>query len=114
MGVGTSPAYVSGAVATGPAADASYPLLILGCSKDPKNDIASPAYAKVLVRINSQQLTIGVGYGALGGVIMGVINTGSVAKSLWPGVSTFYGEAYREWPIEFKDLFDEESSYQSV
>jgi len=41
---------------------------------------------------------------------MGVINTGSVAKSLWPGVSTFYGEAYKEWPIEFKDLFDEEAS----
>lgn len=66
VNAGTSPAYVSGAVATGPAADASYPLLIIGWSKDPKNDINSPAYAKVLVRINSQQLTIGVGYGALG------------------------------------------------
>jgi len=63
---GTSPAYVSGAVATGPAADASYPLLILGWSKDPKNDIASQSYAKIIVRINNHQLTTGVGYGALG------------------------------------------------
>ena len=41
---------------------------------------------------------------------MGVINTGNFAKALWPGVSTFYGEAYKEYPIEYTDLYDEESS----
>jgi hypothetical protein len=41
---------------------------------------------------------------------MGVINTGSFAKALWPGVSTWFGEGYKEWPIEFTDLYDEESS----
>jgi hypothetical protein len=41
---------------------------------------------------------------------MGVINTGSFAKALWPGVSAWYGEAYKEWPIEYTDLFDEEAS----
>jgi hypothetical protein len=41
---------------------------------------------------------------------MGVINTGSFAKALWPGVSTWYGQKYDEWPVEYKDLFDEESS----
>lgn len=29
---------------------------------------------------------------------------------MWPGVSTWYGEAYKEYPIEFTDLFDEEAS----
>ena len=37
---------------------------------------------------------------------MGVINTGSFAKALWPGINKWYGEAYKEWPIEFQDLFD--------
>ena len=41
---------------------------------------------------------------------MPVINTGSLAKALWPGVSTFYGEAYKEWPVEWTDLFDQEES----
>ncbi len=41
---------------------------------------------------------------------MGVINTGSFAKALWPGISTWYGQSYDEWPVEYKDLFDEEAS----
>jgi hypothetical protein len=41
---------------------------------------------------------------------MGVINTGSFAKAMYPGVSTWYGEAYKQWPVEFTDLFDEEAS----
>ena len=41
---------------------------------------------------------------------MGIINTGSVAKALWPGVSTFFGEAYKAWPTEYVDLFEEEKS----
>jgi hypothetical protein len=41
---------------------------------------------------------------------MGVINTGSFAKALWPGVKAWYGEKYDEWPVEYTKLFDEESS----
>jgi hypothetical protein len=57
---------ISKCVATGPAADASYPLLLVGFSRDPKNDITSAAYSKVLVKINNHQLRLGAGYGALG------------------------------------------------
>lgn len=41
---------------------------------------------------------------------MGVINTGSFAKALWPGINAWYGAAYKEWPEEYRFLFDEESS----
>ena len=34
------------------------------------------------------------------------ITTGSVAKSLWPGVNTFFGLGYSEWKTEWTDLFD--------
>ncbi len=57
---------ISAAVATGPAADAAYPLLIMGFSRDPKNDITSAAYVKIIVKINNHQLVLGAGYGALG------------------------------------------------
>ena len=38
------------------------------------------------------------------------INTGSFAKALWPGINKWYGEAYKEWPVEFTALFAEEKS----
>lgn len=41
---------------------------------------------------------------------MAVITTGSFAKDLWPGVNKWYGLAYTEYPTEFTDIFDEESS----
>lgn len=41
---------------------------------------------------------------------MAVITTGSFAKDLWPGVNKWYGLAYNEYPVEFTDIFDEESS----
>lgn len=41
---------------------------------------------------------------------MGVITTGSYAKALWPGVNKWWGEAYSEHPLEWKMIFDEESS----
>lgn len=41
---------------------------------------------------------------------MGVINTGSFAKALWPGLNSWFGQSYKEWPEEYKFLFDEESS----
>ncbi len=56
----------SGAVATAAANNKLFPLLIIGWSQDPNNDITSAPYARVLVRINSQQLTTSAGAGALG------------------------------------------------
>lgn len=41
---------------------------------------------------------------------MGVINTGSFAKALWPGLQKWFGETYNEWPEEYVDLFEKESS----
>ena len=41
---------------------------------------------------------------------MSVINTGSFAKALWPGVNVWYGKAYAEFPVEYTSLFDKHSS----
>lgn len=41
---------------------------------------------------------------------MGVINTGSFAKALWPGINAWFGQSYKEWPEEYKFLFDTEKS----
>jgi hypothetical protein len=41
---------------------------------------------------------------------MSVINTGSFAKALWPGVNAWYGKAYNEYPVEFEKLFDKFTS----
>ena len=41
---------------------------------------------------------------------MGVINSSSFAKALWPGVNTWYGEAYKEYPVEWTELFDQNTS----
>jgi hypothetical protein len=38
------------------------------------------------------------------------INSGSFAKALWPGINAWYGRTYDEWPVEFTELFDMESS----
>ena len=38
------------------------------------------------------------------------ITTGSLTKALWPGVNAWYGETYNEWPAEYPDLFEEQSS----
>lgn len=40
----------------------------------------------------------------------GVMTTGSFAKLLWPGINSFYGTAYKEYPIEFLDIFDRNPS----
>lgn len=40
----------------------------------------------------------------------GVINTGSFAKALWPGVNAWYGKAYNEYPVEYTQLFETHSS----
>lgn len=41
---------------------------------------------------------------------MSVINTGSFAKALWPGVNAWYGKAYKEYPEEYSKLFDKYTS----
>ena len=37
---------------------------------------------------------------------MSVINSGSFAKALWPGVNAWYGKEYAEYPVEHDKLFD--------
>lgn len=41
---------------------------------------------------------------------MGIINTSSFAKSLWPGVNAWYGQAYSEYVPEWDKLFDKNTS----
>lgn len=41
---------------------------------------------------------------------MGVITTSSFAKALWPGVNTWYGDAYNQYPVEWDKLFEKNSS----
>jgi hypothetical protein len=40
----------------------------------------------------------------------GVINTGSIAKLLWPGLNAVWGKEYAEHPQEWRDLVDSETS----
>ncbi len=37
---------------------------------------------------------------------MSIMNSGSFAKALWPGVNAWYGKAYPEYPVEYTKLFD--------
>lgn len=41
---------------------------------------------------------------------MAIINSGSFAKALYPGVSKWWGQAYDEWDVEYSDLFEASSS----
>ena len=41
---------------------------------------------------------------------MSVINSGSFAKALWPGVNAWYGKAYANYPEEYSKLFDKQTS----
>jgi hypothetical protein len=41
---------------------------------------------------------------------MSIINSGSFAKALWPGVNAWYGKSYDEYPVEFDKLFDKNTS----
>lgn len=40
----------------------------------------------------------------------GVITTGNHPKALWPGINAWFGVSYKEYPQEFSQIFDEESS----
>lgn len=41
---------------------------------------------------------------------MAIINSSSFAKALWPGINTWYGKAYSEYPVEYTKLFEKHSS----
>jgi hypothetical protein len=41
---------------------------------------------------------------------MSAINTGNIAKLLMPGLNAIWGSDYKDHPMEFRDLFDTESS----
>lgn len=41
---------------------------------------------------------------------MAVINSGSFAKALWPGVNAWYGAAYDEYKVEYPNLFEKNTS----
>ncbi len=41
---------------------------------------------------------------------MSVINSGSFAKALWPGVNAWYGKAYDQYETEYDKLFDKFTS----
>lgn len=41
---------------------------------------------------------------------MSIINSGSFAKALWPGVNAWYGKSYDEYPVEYDKLFDKFTS----
>jgi hypothetical protein len=41
---------------------------------------------------------------------MSVINTGSFAKALWPGVNAWYGKAYNDHKVEYTEIFETHKS----
>ena len=41
---------------------------------------------------------------------MSLINTGSFAKALWPGVNRWYGKAYGDYQTEYDQIFEKRSS----
>lgn len=42
--------------------------------------------------------------------MVGIINTSSFAKALWPGVNKWYGDAYNQYPVEWTKLFESNTS----
>ena len=40
----------------------------------------------------------------------GLITTGSFAKSLWPGINKWYGDSYKEFPVQYTSLFETNTS----
>lgn len=41
---------------------------------------------------------------------MAIITTGSFSKALWPGVNSWYGKAYNEYPVEWDKLYEKYTS----
>lgn len=44
---------------------------------------------------------------------MGVINTGTISKAIWPGINAFFGDSYNELPLQWPHLFNKETSDKS-
>lgn len=44
---------------------------------------------------------------------MGIINTSSFSKAIWPGINAWYGKEYAEYPEEWSQLFDTFGSTQA-
>jgi hypothetical protein len=44
---------------------------------------------------------------------MSIINSGSFAKALWPGVNAWYGKSYNEYETEYDQLFDKFNSQKA-
>ena len=44
---------------------------------------------------------------------MSIINSGSFAKALWPGVNAWYGKSYAEYPVEWDQLFEKNTSVKA-
>lgn len=40
----------------------------------------------------------------------GVITSSSFAKALWPGINAWYGKAYNDYPTEWEELFEKNTS----
>ena len=36
----------------------------------------------------------------------GVITTGNHPKALWPGIQAWFGASYKEYPEEYRDIFE--------
>lgn len=41
---------------------------------------------------------------------MGIINSSSFAKALWPGINAWYGKEYNDYQVEWDKLFEKNSS----
>ena len=44
---------------------------------------------------------------------MGIISTSNFAKDLVPGVKTWFGQKYKEYPIEYLDIFEKANSIRA-
>jgi hypothetical protein len=44
---------------------------------------------------------------------MSLINSGSFAKALWPGVNRWYGKAYNDYPTEYDAIFEKRTSQKA-
>jgi S-adenosylmethionine/arginine decarboxylase-like enzyme len=41
---------------------------------------------------------------------MAIITSSSFAKALWPGVNSWYGKSYKDYPVEWEALFEKNTS----
>ncbi len=41
---------------------------------------------------------------------MAIQTSAQWAKSLWPGINKWYGDEYNQYPVEWENIFDKETS----